>query len=95
MFFFSSSEYYFKKKLNGVSLSLSNERVTPPWYAVFRSVCVCGGGLDGTQYAKGRYAVRRHSVISYADINFYFQKVHLSSRNTTQVTFKVNQCFQE
>ena len=38
---------------------------TPPfWYAVFR------GDLDGTQYAKGRYAVRRNSVISYADINF-------------------------
>ena len=43
-------------------------RVTPPfWYAVFR-----GGGLDGTQYAKGWYAVRRNSVISYADIIFYF-----------------------
>jgi len=26
-----------------------------------------GGGLDGTQYAKGRYAVRRNSVISYAE----------------------------
>jgi len=34
----------------------------PPWYAVFR---VC---LDGTQYAKGPYAVRINSVISYADI---------------------------
>ena len=42
-------------------------RVTPPfWYAVFR------GCLDGTQYAKGRYAVRNNFVISYADINFYF-----------------------
>ena len=29
-----------------------------------------GGGLDGTQYAKGRYAVRKNPVISYADINF-------------------------
>ena len=59
-------------------------RVTPPfWYAVFRGV------LDGTQYAKGRYAVRRNSVISYADTSFYYKKVHFSSRNTTQVTFKV------
>ena len=42
--------------------------------------------LDGTQYAKGRYAVRINPVISYADINFYFQ---FSSRNTTHVTYKV------
>ena len=58
-------------------------RVTPPppfWYAVFRRV------LDGTQYAKGWYAVRRNSVISYADINFYFKKVQFSSRNTSHVT---------
>jgi len=33
---------------------------TPFWYAVFR-----GGGLDGTQYAKRRYAVRKHSVTMY------------------------------
>jgi len=52
----------------------------PFWYAVF------GGGLDGTQYAKGWYAVRRNSVISYADINFYFKKVQFSSRNTSHVT---------
>ena len=58
-------------------------RVTPPfWYAVFR-----GGGLDGTQYAKGWYAVRRNSVISYADINFYFKKVQFSPRNTSHVTY--------
>ena len=38
----------------------------PFWYAVFRFF------LDGTQYVKGWYAVRRNSVISYADINFYF-----------------------
>ena len=31
--------------------------------------------LDGMQYAKCWYAVRRHSVTSYADINFYFKKV--------------------
>ena len=42
-------------------------RVTPP--LLVRSI---QGDLDGTQYAKGRYAVRRNSVISYADINFYF-----------------------
>ena len=35
---------------------------TPYWYAVLR-------GVDGTQYAKGWYAVRINSVISYADIN--------------------------
>ena len=39
-----------------------------------------GGGLDGTQYAKGRYAVRRNSVISYADINFYLKKVHFHKK---------------
>ena len=59
-------------------------RVTPPiWYAVFR------GGLDGTQYAKSWYAVRRNSVISYADINFYVKKDQFSSRKTTHVTYKV------
>ena len=59
-------------------------RVTTPfWYAVFRVF------LDGTQYAKGWYAVRRNSVISYADINFYFKKVQFSSRNTTNVICKV------
>ena len=40
----------------------------PFWYAVFR------GDLDGTQYAKGRYAVRRNSVISYADIIFTLKR---------------------
>ena len=59
-------------------------RVTFPfWYAVFR------GDLDGTQYAKSRYAVRRNSVISYADINFYFKKVQFSSKNTAHMTYKV------
>ena len=38
----------------------------PFWYAVFR------GCLDGKQYAKGRYAVRKNPVISYADVYFYF-----------------------
>ena len=64
-------------------------RVTPPfWYAVFR------GDLDRTQYAKGQYAVRRNSVISYADINVYFKKVQFSSKkhNThniqSQITLK-------
>jgi len=58
-------------------------RVTSPlWYAVFSF-------LHGTQYAKGRYAVRINSVISYADINVYFKMVQCSSRNTTQVTDKV------
>ena len=57
---------------------------TPPfWCAVFRGV------LDGTHYAKGRYAVCTNPVISYADIKFYFKKVQFSSRNTTNVTYKV------
>jgi len=52
----------------------------------------------GTQYSgffrryavrKGWYAVRRNSVISYADIIFYFKKVQFSSRNTTHVTYPV------
>jgi len=41
------------------------------------------------RYAKGRYAVRRNSVISYADINFYFKKVQFTLKNTTHVTYKV------
>jgi len=51
-------------------------RVTPPSLLV-RSI---QGDLDGTQYATGRYAVRRNSVISYADINFYIKKVQFSSK---------------
>ena len=48
-----------------------------------------GGDLDGTQYAKGRYAICRNSVISYADINFYIKKVQFSSKNTTHMIYKV------
>jgi len=58
---------------------------TPPFGTQYSG----GGGLDGTQYAKGRYAVRRNFVISYADINFYFKKVQFSSKNTTHMTYKV------
>ena len=59
-------------------------RVTPPfWYAVF------WGCLGGTQYAKGRYAIHKNPVISYADMNIYFKKVQFSSRNTKNVTNKV------
>ena len=48
------------------------------------------GDLDGTQFAKGRYAVRRYPVISYADISFYFKKVQFSfKKNTTHMTYKV------
>jgi len=55
------------------TVTSNNEGDTPPfWYAVFR------GDLDSMQYAKGRYAVRRNFVISYADINFYFKKVQFS-----------------
>jgi len=50
----------------GLSLRQGRGWHPPFWYAVFR------GCLDGMQYAKGRYAVRKNSVISYADINFYF-----------------------
>ena len=35
---------------------------TPFWYR----------GVDSTQYEKGQYAVRKHPVISYANIKFYF-----------------------
>ena len=58
-----------------------SRRVTPSLSV--RSIQVF---LDGTQYAKGWYAVRRISVILYADINFYFKKVQFSSRNTAHVT---------
>ena len=60
-------------------------RVTPPPPLV-RSI---RGVLDGTQYAKGRYAVRKNPVILYVDINFYFKKAQFSSRNTTNVIYKV------
>ena len=54
------------------TFSEKHEGDTPPfWYAVFR------GDLDGTQYAKGRYAVRRNSVISYADIIFTLKRSNL------------------
>jgi len=46
---------------------------TPPPFCTKYS-----GVLDGTQYAKGRYAVRKNPVMSYADINFYFKKVQFS-----------------
>jgi len=59
-------------------------RVTPP--ILLRSI---QGDLDGTQYANGRYAVRKSPVISYADSTFYFEKVQFSARNTTNVTYKV------
>ena len=49
-----------------------------------------GGILDGTQYAKGRYAVRESLLISYADINSYFKKVQFSPKNTTRGAKKVN-----
>ena len=52
-----------------------NEGDNPPFGTQYS-----GGDLDGTQYAMGRYAVRRNSVISYADINFYFKKVQFSSK---------------
>ena len=55
---------------------------TPPPFGTQYS----GFFSDGTQYAKGWYAVRRNSVISYADISFYVKKVQFSSRNTSHVT---------
>ena len=49
-----------------------------------------GPSQFGTQYAKGRYAVRRNSVISYADINFYFKKVQFSlKKHNTHDMYKV------
>jgi len=61
-----------------------NEGDIPPFGTQFS-----GGVLDGTHYAKGRYAVRRNYVISFGDINFYFNKVQISSENTTHMTYKV------
>ena len=54
------------------------------WHPLFGKQYSCRGSLDRTQYAKGRYAVRRNSVISYADINFYFKKVIFLLLNGTQ-----------
>jgi len=45
------------------------------------------GFLDGTQYAKGRYAVRKNPVISYADIIFYYKKVKCSLKTATKWLF--------
>ena len=58
-----------------------NERDPPPWYAVYRRI------LDNMQYAKGRYAVHQNTFILSADDHFYFKTVHISSRNTTKLTF--------
>ena len=41
---------------------------TPPHFGTQYS----GGCEDGTQYSKGRWAVRKNPVISYADIYYYF-----------------------
>jgi len=41
------------------------------------------------RYAVGKGSVHENPVISYADICFYFKKVQFSSRNTTNVTYKV------
>ena len=46
-------------------------------------------GKDGMQYGKGRYAVRKNPVTLYADIFFFFKKVQFSSRNTTNMIYKV------
>jgi len=54
--------------------------VTPPfWYAVFRGRV--------RRYAKGQYAVRKNTVISYTDITFYFKNAQFSP-HTTNVTYK-------
>jgi len=70
-------------------------RVTPPPFGTQYS---WGGGLDGTQYAKGWYEVRRNSVISYADINFTLKgtisiKKHNTSDIQTQITLKMRGLF--
>jgi len=57
------------------------------WHPLFGTQYL--GGLDGTQYANGRYAVRKNPVISDADINFYFKKVQFPLRHTLNVTYKV------
>jgi len=53
-----------------------NEGDFPFGYAVFRRGRET---VRSTQYAKGRCAVRKKSVISYADINFYFKIVQFLS----------------
>jgi len=74
-----------RSKVQYMYITAIGEGDTPPPFGTQYSE----GGLDGTQYAKGWYAVRRNSVISYADINFYFKNVQFPSRNTTKVTYKV------
>ena len=42
------------------------------------------------RYAVRKGSVRRNSVISYADFNFYFKKVQFSfKKNTTHLAYKV------
>ena len=53
-----------------------------PLYAIF---CF----LYGTQYAMGRYTVRKQAVMPYTDIKFYIQKGLFTSRNIANVTYKV------
>ena len=54
---------------------------TPP------SCSIQGGGLDSTQYAKGRYAIREHPVISYADNKFTFKRYNFHQE--TQPTLRL------
>ena len=62
-------------------------RVQWGWHPTFGTQ-YSEGALDGTQYAKGWYAVRRNSVISYADINFYLKRSHFHQE--TQHTCHTN-----
>ena len=56
------------KQLNDLLSLVQDRRVTPP--PLVRSIQFF---VDGTQYAKGRYAVRKDPVISYADIILYLK----------------------
>jgi len=50
-----------------VKLFFTNEGETSP----FSTGTQYSGFLESTQYAKGRYAVHKNLVVSYADIIFY------------------------
>ena len=70
-----------KKTIDYLGKKVISMRVTPPppfWYAVFR------GCFGGTQYAKGRYAVRK--ILSYRTQTSIFTFKRSNFHQETQET---------
>jgi len=76
-----TEQHCYNKERKTSYLTLTTMRVTSP--LLVRSIQGC---LDGTQFAKGWYAVRRNSVILYADI-FFFNLKRSNFHQETQHTW--------